>query len=249
MSARRTSTSPDSLGLSGNVVIESVADAEKLAEDTADRLRPHLPMIAAALARCKEDSPCGLPICAVCSRSFRVKFIAQVMALHRKQVGPHRFVTLFQREFESGQLRSCDLRREQAVVRRRFDRLGFRGTTVVGGTEATWRSQSKRWILHLHLLAMGLDAADIRSIRVRWSEQGPRFPVQAVLCAVDENLVSYLQKFSTYQRIGRQAVPLPVERLVELARWSSRYKLADFPFIYGARREGRRLRALGGEDD
>jgi hypothetical protein len=230
-------------------MIETVDEAEELAEDIADRLRPFLPGIAATLGRCQEDSPCGLPICSVCSRFFRAKFIAQVMALARSHVGPYRFVTLFLRDFESGQLCSCDLRRDQTAVRRRFDRLGFRGFTIVGGTEVIWRSQNQTWLLHLHLLAIGLDDTDVGSLRRSWPSQGPRFPVQAVPCAVDENLVSYLQKFSTYQRIGRQAVPLPVERLVELARWSSRYKHADFPFIYGARREGRRLRALGGEDE
>jgi len=56
----------------------------------------------------------------------------------------------------------------------------------------------------------------------------------------DEQL-SYCIKFVTYHQPGRRRVPLPGDRLVELARWWSRYRFADFLFAYGARRRGGRL--------
>jgi integrase len=60
------------------------------------------------------------------------------------------------------------------------------------------------------------------------------------LCDLDEQL-SYLIKFVTYHQPGRRRVPLPPDRLVELAAWWSQHRFEDYLFAYGARRRGGRL--------
>jgi hypothetical protein len=60
--------------------------------------------------------------------------------------------------------------------------------------------------------------------------------------------VSYLQKFSTFHRPGKQtskrrprAYPLPEGPRLELLRWMADYRFDDFRFLFGARRRRGRI--------
>ena len=73
------------------------------------------------------------------------------------------------------------------------------------------------------------------------AKSGTADPVDVrALCDPDEQL-SYCIKFVTYHQPGRRPVPLPPDRLAELAAWWSRYRFEDYLFTYGAPRRGGQL--------
>ena len=74
---------------------------------------------------------------------------------------------------------------------------------------------------------------------------GPKFPVKVQLLRNPERQISYVVKFPTYFRpksrtggVRSPAVPLPPDRLAELAKWWSGYQFDDFIFLFGAKRHG-----------
>jgi hypothetical protein len=69
-------------------------------------------------------------------------------------------------------------------------------------------------------------------------DSGTAKPVLPKLLSDPDEQLSYCIKFVDYHRPGRNRVPLPPDRLVELAAWCSHYRFEDFLFAYGARRRG-----------
>ena len=74
---------------------------------------------------------------------------------------------------------------------------------------------------------------------------GPKFPVKVQRLRNPERQISYIIKFHTYFRPKSRsggarspAVPLPPDRLAELAKWWSGYQFDDFIFLFGAKRHG-----------
>jgi hypothetical protein len=112
---------------------------------------------------------------------------------------------------------------------------------VVGGIEVAWQENWKRWLLHAQVLAIGVDANAWEQLEAALKKSGTAKTVDHVpLCDPDEQL-SYSIKFVTYHQPGRRLVPLPPDRLVELAAWWSRHRFEDFLFACGARRRGGRI--------
>jgi hypothetical protein len=143
--------------------------------------------------------------------------------------------------FPPDSLGDADVRRTHEMFRKRLDRAGFKGAIVVGNIEVAWRAQWQRWLLHAHLLAIGVAAHAWRRLESALEKSGTADPVRVVpLCDPDEQL-SYCIKFVTYHQPGRRRVPLPPNRVVELAAWWSRYRFEDYLFAYGARRRGGQL--------
>jgi hypothetical protein len=152
-------------------------------------------------------------------------------------------VTAYLATFNPGHLHQAHVGQLHDQLRQRFNRAGFRGAILIGGTEVAWKDD--RWLLHVHLLAIGVDKAHWTGLRPRW----PRVGV-AILIKVDqfrdpERQLSYLQKFATYHRPGARGLsgpgnpyPLPPAQLAELITWWSQYRFDDFLFAYGARRRG-----------
>ena len=94
---------------------------------------------------------------------------------------------------------------------------------MVGGIEVAWQEKWQRWLLHAHVLAIGVDAHAWEHARSRL-EEGKNCGARRGRCTLrdpDEQL-SYCIKFVTYHQPGRRRVPLPPDRLVELAAWWSR---------------------------
>jgi hypothetical protein len=185
-----------------------------------------------------------LPICAVCARDYRAGPIAQLHALADDKAtypGAREVATIYLDLFAPGYLRDADLRRAHEMFRKRLDRAGFKGVIVVGGIEVTWQVKWQRWLLHVHVLAIGVDPNVWDRLAAALENSGTWRPVKVdELCDFDRQL-SYCVKFVTYHQPGRGYRPLPADRLVEFAAWCSQYRFEDFFFAYGARRRGGQL--------
>jgi len=221
---------------------ETRAEAERLNDDQLYVLLPRLPAIGRALLQCDgAKHRCWLPICAVCARDYRPDPIAQLHALAHAYAGPHEVATIYLRLYPPGSLAVADLPRAREMFRKRLDRAGFKGAILAGGIEVAWQEKWQRWLLHAQVLAIGADADSWKRLEAALQDGGTAKPVKVVvLCDPDEQL-SYCVKFVTYHQPGRRLVPLPPDRLLELAAWWSRYRFEDFLFAYGARRRGGRL--------
>jgi len=229
--------------------IETEAEAEDRNEERADKLWRRAPKVARKLVSCDGDSrPCQLPICAVCARLYRIDRYPQLRELAASYKGPHMIATIHLGHFPAGQLVKANLKRAHDFMRKRFDRAGLKGATFVGGTEAAWQVKHQRWLLHVHLLAIGVTQADWDRLDEAWANSGTGDPIKADELRDLGKQLSYLIKFHTYQKPGqsnanRRALVygLPDDRLAELATWSSQYRLDDFLFLYGARRRGKKI--------
>jgi hypothetical protein len=221
---------------------ETRREAEKRNEDRLEVLLPHLPAVGRALLKCDgAGHPCKLPVCAVCARAYRQGPIAQLHALANACPGPPEVATIYLGLFPPDSLGDADVRRTHEMFRKRLDRAGFKGAIVAGGIEVAWQENWQRWLLHAHVLAIGVDPHAWKQLEAALEKSGTADPVRPVaLCNPDEQL-SYCIKFVTYHQPGRRLVPLPPDRLVELAAWWSGHRFEDFLFAYGARRRGGQL--------
>ena len=218
---------------------ETRDQAERLNDQNLHVLLPRLPAVGRALLQCDgKHHRCWRPVCAVCARDYRPDPIAQLHALAQADPGPHQVATIYLALFPPGSLGRAELRRTREMLRKRLDRAGFKGAIVAGGIEVAWQENHQRWLLHAQVLAIGVAAQAWEQLEAALEKSGTADPVRPVaLCNPDEQL-SYCIKFVTYHQPGRRVVPLPGERLVELAAWWSRHRFEDFLFAYGARRRG-----------
>jgi hypothetical protein len=221
---------------------ETLADAERLNDEQLYVLLPALPVIGRALQKCHGVNPgCLLPICAVCARDYRVDPIAQLHALAGAYPGPHEVATIYLKLFAPDSLADADLRRTGEMLRKRLDRAGFKGAILVGGIEVAWQENWQRWLLHAHVLAIGVDPTAWQRLEAALKNSGTWRPIEVDELRDPDKQLSYCIKFVTYHQPGRRLVPLPADRLVELAAWQSQYRFEDFLFAYGARRRGGQL--------
>ena len=214
-------------------------------DDQLHVLLPRLPAIGHALLKCDgAKHRCGLPICAVCARDYRVGPIAQLHALAQATTsypGPRQIATIYLKVFPPGSLAVADLPRTREMFRKRLDRAGFKRAIVAGGIEVAWQENHQRWLLHAQVLALRVAAHAWDQLEADLEDSGTAKPVRVVLLRDPDRQLSYCVKFVTYQQPGRRLFGLPPDRLVELAAWWSRYRFEDFLFAYGARRRGGRL--------
>jgi hypothetical protein len=205
-------------------------------------LLPRLPAISRALLQCDgKHHRCWRPICAVCARDYRAGPIAQIHALAHAYPGPHEVATIYLALFDPGSLADADPSGAREMLRKRLDRAGFSGAIVVGGIEVAWQEKHQRWLLHAQVLAIGVAAQAWKRLEAALEDSGTDDPVRTKLLHDPDEQLSYCVKFVTYHQPGRRLVPLPPDRLVELAAWWSQYRFEDFLFAYGARRRGGRL--------
>ena len=209
-------------------------------------LEAYEPNIADALARCDGDEArCLMPICALCARPFRIQLTEEKLALVAALPGPHRDVTIYLDSIEAGRLPYVDLKRHHEKLRVRLNRCGFRGSIIVGGTEAGWNARKRVWILHLHALAIGVPPEAWAELRRRLKRAPEPKPVHDAPLRDAARQLSYQQKFTTFHRPSRtgggRAVPLPPPRLAELAAWLANYEFESFMFLFGARRRAGRI--------
>jgi hypothetical protein len=127
------------------------------------------------------------------------------------------------------------------MFRKRLDRAGFKGAILAGGIEVAWQENHQRWLLHAQVLAIGVDPQAWKQLEADLAKSGTADPVRPLPLRHPDKQLSYCCKFLTAHQPGRRLVPLPPDRLVELAAWCSQYRFEDFLFAYGARRRGGRL--------
>ncbi len=221
---------------------ETRQKAEEWNDLRLEALAPGLPEVARALIKCDGGRHrCSLPICAVCALAYRQGPIAQLHALAHTYPGPHEVATIYLSLIPPGGLAAVDVPHAREMFRKRLDRAGFQGAIAVGGIEAGWQHNLQRWLLHAHVLAIGVDPQAWERLETALKKGGTSKPLKRdPLCDPGEQL-SYCIKFMPLHRPGRRRVPLPSDRLVELAAWWSRHRFEDFLFAYGARRRGGRI--------
>src|SRR5580700_10740924 len=143
----------------GRPQLETLAQAEARNLRRIDALADRAPDIAAALQACDRKARCGLVICAVGSRNFRFRKIRELLGIAKSCPGQHEDATIFLGTFPVGTLATADVKRARDRLRKRLERSGFAGSLLIGGTEVEWDSATRTWILHVHLLAIGVSPA------------------------------------------------------------------------------------------
>jgi len=211
-------------------------------DERLEVLVPRLPHVGRALFDCDgAHHPCRLPICAVCALVYREGAIPHLHALANTYVGPHQVVTIYLRLLAPGSLADADPPRIREMFRKRLDRAGFKGAIVMGGIEVAWQEKWQRWLVHAHVLAIGVDEVTWDQLEAALKDSGTARPVVTQPLRDPDEQLSYCIKFVDYHRPGRKRVPLKADRLVELAAWCSRYRFEDFLFVYGVPRPGGRI--------
>jgi hypothetical protein len=228
--------------------LETLAQAAAENLRRIDALTDRAPDIAAVLEACDRNARCGLVICAVDARAFRFRLIRELLAIAKSIPGQHEIGHIYLETFPAGMLSRANIKRALNRLRKQLERSGFGESILIGGTEVSWDSATRSWILHVHLLAIGVPAAAWTRLRKALRGVGPKFPVKVQRLRNPERQVSYLIKFNTYFRprsrssgARSSAVPLPLDRLAELAAWWSGYTFEDFTFLVGAKRRGGRI--------
>ena len=207
------------------------------------------PDIADAINECGHDGAASdSPGCAVCARDYQIFFTSETLGVARNYAGPHKVATIYLDATEAGSLSEVSIERAHARLRKRLQRGGFRGSVLVGGTEAAWIARERSWIVHVHVLAIGVQPSSWERLRASLGEVGAATPLKVEALKDDARALSYLTKFATYHRPFRRgsggpsrAFPLPPARLAELAAWWAEYGFEDFAFLFGARRRGGRI--------
>ena len=63
------------------------------------------------------------------------------------------------------------------VFRKRLDRAGFTNGILVGGIEVAWQENWRRWLLHAHVLAIGVDEVAWKQLDAALKDSGAAKPV------------------------------------------------------------------------
>jgi hypothetical protein len=226
--------------------VKKAIDPQALNHKRVDDLVDRESEIAVALEACAPAAPCGLLICAECSEEARKPYVAEIRRFEGLYQGPHEIGTAFLTAYPPRSLIDADIKRAREMFGKQLHRSGFKGSLVLGGTEAAWSERQELWILHVHFLAIGVSEEAWGRLRTALRKSRLRFPLKRQALNDVETQISYLQKFVTYHRpgsytgLGRsKAIPLPPDRLAELACWWSQYTFDDFPFSLWGSSSGR----------
>lgn len=230
---------------------ETRADAERTRQTTI-RLLSH-PKFgsrrhAEILQDCRDGHyPCEMPFCHVCMRQFRIWRSAEVLRLGRAAKGPIHFLTLTLDRVGFNELdgeEHCLTGYRQRVYQQ--FRKEMPRAIALGGLEASRKRGTSKVRIHLHLLLFNVTDAQIEAFCDRY--YGGHREHKLIRARKLPRLVSYVQKFATYQRPGKQkggrkppAVPLPPRLHTPLIKWMAAHDPWDFVFLFNLRRRGNRL--------
>ena len=228
---------------------ETLIDATGIDNANIARLLNFRPDLAAEIERCDEEGECAtLPISARAARRYRRYFTAELLRIAEEREGPHQTATIYLRAFPAGELEAADLKLGHGVLRKTLQRSGFEGSILIGGTEIAWTTRHNLWILHCHLLAIGVPQADWDRLRQSLPDATPAAALKVRALKDFAEQLSYCQKFNSSHKPGKRgpngrarAYPLPTEPLIEWAEWMAKRRFEDFAFLIGARRRGGRI--------
>ena len=237
----------DDLRASIEDFIEPVEDAERYRQKNLTTLRrcEGEELLVHDIERCSDARPCGRVLCPSCARRYRIWFAETTLRLlHRSKHHRRPAKTLVVRleQASNRNLPMVSIGRLQDQLRKRLLRAGI--FYVIGGTEVSYNSKDNKWTAHFHLLIFGASDAALKNFARKCKKDGiPR--------AVDEpkelknpvEQVTYLQKFSTYYRVGGfddrgkgRAIPLKRDQMAALAKWTGTHPFEHFLFLVGFRR-------------
>jgi hypothetical protein len=188
---------------------------------------------------------CLKPSCPICAREFRRWFVGQTVRHAETAVHPQ-VLTVLLETAPRGSLDTLNLVRHRALLRKRLKKAFGDATAVIGGFEVVYKANARKWILHVNLLVIGAQEGQLAKFRKQWPAQRRAVVVQP-LRDVPRQL-SYVLKFTTYHRPGKQtgprrgrAKPLNASEHCELVRWMTRFRFEELVFLLNCRRNGRRI--------
>jgi hypothetical protein len=174
---------------------ETLTDAAKIDDANIARMLNFRPDLAAEIERCDEEGECAsLPISARAARRYRRYFTAELLRIAEEREGPHQIATIYLRAFAASELEAADLKLEHGVLRKALQRSDFEGLILIGGTEIAWLARHNLWILHCHLLAIGVLEADWVRLRESLPDANPAASLKVQALKDFAEQVSYCQK-------------------------------------------------------
>ena len=151
--------------------IETLAEAEQRNEKRVDQLlaNGHEGSRALLLIRCdaSDGNGCRQPDCPVCARAHRSEVIQQLLEPAASRWAACMILTAYLEHQPLGQLQQVDLRLVKESLRKRLDLCGLKGSIFAGGIDAAWQARHKRWLVHAHLRAIGVDDDDLAKLSRR----------------------------------------------------------------------------------
>jgi hypothetical protein len=197
--------------------LETLAETEALNAEFVQALTNRAPKIAAVVEACESDAPCNSPNCATCARSFRRGKIREVLAIAKANPGTHECATIYLATIPAGSLPAIDLKKVHDAFRKRLNRCGFNQSMLIGSTEAGWSSKDQIWVLHVHVLAVGVSTDAWAALEEKLADTDRKIPLKVQPLKDPERQISYNHKFVTYYRsyFGEglsRALPLPHDR-------------------------------------
>jgi hypothetical protein len=189
---------------------------------------------------------CEKTYCPICARDFRRWFIGESLRIVDQCRRTGRVMTFLLAK--SRNIEDLDPNEHRHLLRKRLDRAGLASAYCIGGFEIIYRARDKHWVLHLNLLVLGGVKSALNMFEASFSSSKLFRPCQSVPLKNPAEQISYLLKFTTYQRPFRQtgskkspARPLNAREHAALVTWMAQYRFVDMMFLYGLRRKGDRL--------
>lgn len=187
---------------------------------------------------------CNKPFCPGCARTFRRWFIGQMLG-HIQGGRLVHVVTVLLETVQRGQLDQLQASSHRELLRKRL-RASFRPNVIVMGcVEVVYKAKTRSWIHHINLLVIGSTNAERAMFKSFWKKSPIPNAVKLVKLKHAAKQVSYVPKFTTYHRPGKQtgakkkkAKPLNSREHVELVRWMGQFRFEDFMFLHNCRRNG-----------
>ena len=231
-----------------NKRFETLQDVADRKIKLIDALQDLNPVLAEAYENCSPDARCSIPGCPHCSRRYRGYLFSETARINELPIpGPRFFVTVYLATIPEHELTHVRIFDAHKALRKRMERIGFRGV-LIGGTEAAWDAKRQVWILHLHILSIGVSGAAWDRLAKSMADTDRAIPIKVEQLKDLIRPLSYMQKWVTYfrprRRVGHQPskpVPLKPPQVAELCRWWACHRFENFMFLYGAKRHGGRI--------
>lgn len=187
---------------------------------------------------------CEKPFCPICARSFRRWFVAEMLGHLR--TGDHGHVaTVLLEAVKPGDLAQSTFDKHRALLRKRLRQSVSADVVVIGCFEVVYKARAKCWMLHINLLMIGSSKAERKLFKSKWAASVLPRPIKKLRVKDPAKQVSYVPKFTTYHRPGRQSgpkrpppKPLNTKDHAELVRWMAQWHFEDFMFLHNCRRNG-----------